>query len=171
MKLRYLTPLVLALGLTTGCIEIKVAKGGCDCNGKHEEYEDKDERGSKHEGKEKDEKGEHKKKKEKDEKGEENEDAEKKESKESEAQLRAEAKISEADARQTATATVPNGTIKEGELERENGHLQWSFDMATPGAKDITEVNVDAISGKVINVAKEAPESEQAEEKHEKDKD
>lgn len=76
-----------------------------------------------------------------------------------------EAKISEADARQTALARVPNGTIKEGELEREHGHLQWSFDIATPDTRDITEVNVDAVTGRVLDVSKEKPEGE----KNEKD--
>lgn len=70
-------------------------------------------------------------------------------------QLMAEAKISKADAEQIAMTKVPNGKIKEAELERENGHLQWSFDMATPGAEDITEVNIDAITGEVISIGTE----------------
>jgi uncharacterized membrane protein YkoI len=55
---------------------------------------------------------------------------------------------------------VPNGTIKESELEKESGHLQWSFDMATPGEKDITEVNIDAMTGVVLNIGKEAPDAD-----------
>lgn len=87
----------------------------------------------------------------------------------SQAKLQAEAKISEAEARHTALAKVPDGRIKEGELERENGHLQWSFDMATPGTKDITEVNIDALTGEVISVSKEKPEGEAAEKREDKD--
>lgn len=87
----------------------------------------------------------------------------------SQTKLHAEAKISEADARRTALAKVPDGRIKEGELERENGHLQWSFDMATPGTKDITEVNIDAITGDVLSVSKEKAEGEAAEKREEKD--
>lgn len=83
----------------------------------------------------------------------------------------AEAKISKETAEQTAMARVPNGTIKEGELEKENGKLQWSFDMATPDSKDVTEVNVDAISGDVISVAKESAESESKEAAEENDND
>ena len=71
------------------------------------------------------------------------------------AQLMAGAKISQADAQKTALDKVPNGTIKESELEKEHGKLQWSFDVATPGSEDITEVNVDAITGDVINIGKE----------------
>lgn len=80
------------------------------------------------------------------------------------ASLQAEAKISQADARQTALAKVPNGTVKDGELEKEGGKLIWSFDIATPDSKDITEVAVDAISGTVVSVVKETP-ADQAKEK------
>ena len=72
----------------------------------------------------------------------------------------AEAKVSKADAEKTALAKVPNGTIKEGELEKENGKLIWSFDLTTPDTKDITEVNVDAMTGEVVSVEKESAESE-----------
>jgi uncharacterized membrane protein YkoI len=68
-----------------------------------------------------------------------------------------EAKISKADAEKIAMTKVPNGTIKEAELEKENGHLQWSFDMAAPGQAEntITEVNIDAITGAVLSVGTE----------------
>jgi uncharacterized membrane protein YkoI len=71
------------------------------------------------------------------------------------AKLMAEAKISKETAQQIALAKVPNGTIKEGELENENGKLQWSFDMTTPDSNGITEVNVNAVTGDVISVGKE----------------
>ena len=82
----------------------------------------------------------------------------------------ADAKVSKEDAQKTALAKVPNGTIKEAELEKENGKLIWSFDVATPGTKDITEVNVDAITGAVIGVHKESAASEAKEAKEEKEK-
>jgi uncharacterized membrane protein YkoI len=72
------------------------------------------------------------------------------------AKLMAEAKISKDDATKTALAKVPGGTIKEAELEKEDGKLQWSFDVSTPDSKDITEVNVDAITGEVTSVKKES---------------
>jgi len=87
------------------------------------------------------------------------------------AKLMAKAKVSKADAEKTAMAKVPDGTIKESELEKEHGKLQWSFDMTTPDSKDITEVNVDAMTGDVISVEKEAPENESKEANEEKDKD
>ena len=84
-----------------------------------------------------------------------------KESKEAkQARLMADAKVSQADAQATAMAQVPNGTVRESELEKEHGHLQWSFDMATPGTTDITEVNVDAMTGKVLSIDKEKAEDE-----------
>jgi len=85
------------------------------------------------------------------------------------AKLMAEAKVSRADAEKTALAKAPNGTVKEGELEKEKGKLVWSFDITTPDSKDITEVNVDAITGDVVSVEKEAAENE-AKEAGEKDK-
>jgi hypothetical protein len=91
------------------------------------------------------------------------------------ARLQAQAKISQADAQATALAQVPNGTVKESELEKEHGKLIWSFDIATPDSKDITEVAVDAITGKVVSVEKETPEQQAKEAKEdakkEKDKD
>jgi uncharacterized membrane protein YkoI len=74
---------------------------------------------------------------------------------ESQSKLQAEAKVSKTDAQATALAKVPNGTCKEGELEREHGKLIWSFDFSTPDTKDITEVNVDAITGDVVNIEHE----------------
>jgi uncharacterized membrane protein YkoI len=44
-------------------------------------------------------------------------------------------------------------------LEKEDGKLQWSFDVAAPDSQDITEVNVDAITGDVISVEKESGEN------------
>jgi uncharacterized membrane protein YkoI len=98
---------------------------------------------------------------------------EKHESKEAkQAKLMAMAKVSQADAQATALAQVPNGTVKEAELEKEHGKLIWSFDIATPGTQDITEVNVDAMDGKVVSTEKEKAEDEAKEAKGEKkDKD
>ena len=91
--------------------------------------------------------------------------SEKNERKESQAQLQAEAKISRADAEKLALAKAPNGTIQEGELEREKGKLLWSFDIATPGTKDITEVAVDAVTGQVVAVENETPAQQEKEKK------
>jgi hypothetical protein len=92
------------------------------------------------------------------------------------AKLEAQAKISEADARVTALAKVPDGTIKEAELEKEKGKLIWSFDIARPGTKDITEVNVNAVTGEIVAVDVEAAkdqakEKDEDERKEKKDKD
>jgi uncharacterized membrane protein YkoI len=81
-----------------------------------------------------------------------------------EAKLEAQAKISRSEAEKIALAKVPGGTIKEGEIEKEKGKLIWSFDVATPGTADITEVQVDAVNGEVVAVEKETP-AQQAKEK------
>lgn len=74
---------------------------------------------------------------------------------EKESTLQAQAKVSKADAQATALAKVPNATVNECELEREHGKIIWSIALNTPDSKDITEVNVDAITGDVVNVEHE----------------
>jgi uncharacterized membrane protein YkoI len=84
---------------------------------------------------------------------------------------RREAKISEAQARSIAMNRVPDGKIKEAELEKEKGKLIWSFDMARPGTRDVTEVNVDAITGEIVAVDVESADKEKAEQHEEKEKE
>ncbi len=84
------------------------------------------------------------------------------------ADLKAEAKISETDARATALAKVPDGTIKEAELEKEKGKLIWSFDIARPNTKDITEVNIDAVTGEIVGTDIETPKDQAKEKDDEK---
>jgi uncharacterized membrane protein YkoI len=89
------------------------------------------------------------------------------------ARLMAKARVSKDDATKIALARVPNGTVKDAEIEKEHGKLIWSFDLATPDTRDITEVNVDAITGDVVSVEKEAAENEarEANEKQPKEKE
>ena len=42
-------------------------------------------------------------------------------------------------------------------LEKENGVLIWSVDIAQPGKKDLTDVWVNAATGKIIAVNAETP--------------
>jgi hypothetical protein len=70
---------------------------------------------------------------------------------ESQAALKAEATIKLAQAEKTALAKVPGGKIRSEELERENGRVVWSFEFSMPNTKSITEVQVDAKSGKVVS--------------------
>src|ERR1700730_8343211 len=73
------------------------------------------------------------------------------------------AKITKAEAEQIALAKVSHGTVKSAEIEKEKGHLVWSFDIARPGTRDITEILIDAKTGKIISTQTESP-SEQAKE-------
>jgi uncharacterized membrane protein YkoI len=75
----------------------------------------------------------------------------------SQAALKAEAKVTEIQARQTAMAKVPGGTVKSSELEKECGKVIWSFDIAMPKSRNITEVQVDAKTGKIISTQIETP--------------
>ena len=87
--------------------------------------------------------------------------------KETQADLRKEAKISEADARATALQQVPNGAVKSFELEREKGKLIYSYDITVPGKSGVEEVNVNAIDGSVVAKIHESAKTEKKEAKQE----
>jgi len=62
-----------------------------------------------------------------------------------------------------ALAKVPGGSVSSSELEKEHGKLVWSFDIAQTGSKNITEVQVDAKTGKVVSTKTETPDKERKE--------
>ena len=70
----------------------------------------------------------------------------------------------------TAQARLPKAKFDAGELEEEGGKLIYSFDFKTDGKTGIDEVNVDAMTGKVLSVAHESPEDEAKEAKADKAK-
>jgi hypothetical protein len=79
---------------------------------------------------------------------------------ESQAALQAEAKVTEQDARATALAKVANGKVQSSTLEKEHGRLVWSLDIAKPKTKNLTEVQVDAKTGKIAALKTETPAQE-----------
>jgi len=81
----------------------------------------------------------------------------------SQSEIKKEAKITKQQATATALARVPDGKIREAELEREGGKLVWSFDIARPGTKDITEIQVDAKTGEIVSQTTETPKHEASE--------
>lgn len=85
-----------------------------------------------------------------------------------ESRLAAKAKISRAEAEKTALAKVPGGAVVEGGLEEEKGKLIWSFDISMPGSKNVTEVQVDAITGAIVSVEIETPAQQEKERKEKK---
>ena len=87
-----------------------------------------------------------------------------------ESKLTSRAKITRAQAEAAALQKAPGGNVKEAELEEEHGKLVWSFDIARPGTRNVTEVLVDAITGKVIATETETPAHEAAEAADEKAK-
>jgi uncharacterized membrane protein YkoI len=87
---------------------------------------------------------------------------------ESQAVLGKQATVTEVQARDIALAKVLKGTVKSSELEKEHRKLIWSFDIATPGTRNITEVQVDARTGKVVATQIESPTEQGKEAKSEK---
>jgi len=84
------------------------------------------------------------------------------------ADLAKEAKVSLEAARKTALAHVKDGTVRSEELEREHGKLLYSFDIASKGKTGVTEVHVDAMTGKVLSTHHESAATEKKEAKEEK---
>jgi hypothetical protein len=81
----------------------------------------------------------------------------------SEGELLKQARVTKHQAKRIALARVKGGTIKSVELEKESGMLIWSIDVAQPGKKDITDVWVDATTGKITAVEVETPAIEKKE--------
>ena len=78
-------------------------------------------------------------------------------SKSSQAALSKEAKVTMEQAQKTALAKEA-GKIKSKELEREKGRLIYSFDIKT--ADGIHEVNIDAMTGEVVEDTVESTAAE-----------
>jgi len=66
-------------------------------------------------------------------------------------------KVTGEQATKSALSQVPGGTVKSFELEKENGKLIWSFDIAKPKTRNIIEVQVDAKTGKIVSTQTETP--------------
>lgn len=83
------------------------------------------------------------------------------------AALRAEAKVGEDSARAIARREVPNGRVQSLELEREHGKLIYSMDVKVAGRAGIEEINVDAVTGTLIAHEHETPKAERREARQE----
>lgn len=82
------------------------------------------------------------------------------------AKLAKQAKITMAQARETAMKAAP-GTVEDGELEKEHGKLVYSFDIRNSKGT-ISEVWVDAKTGKVVSNKEETKADEQKEKREDK---
>lgn len=78
------------------------------------------------------------------------------------------AKVSADSARALALADVPGATVKDMELEREHGKLVYSFDLTVPGKPGVEEVQIDAITAKLVSKKHETPRQERREAAREK---
>ena len=83
-----------------------------------------------------------------------------------EAKLARQAKITKERAQEIALKRAP-GTVESSELEREHGKLVYSFDILNAKGT-INEVQVSAITGKIVRVEHETKKQEEAEKRKEK---
>lgn len=77
--------------------------------------------------------------------------------------LASKAKISEDSAAKIALKRVAKGSIESVELEREKGKLIYSYDIKQAGKSGVEEVNVDAMTGKVVARMHESAKMEKKE--------
>ena len=77
--------------------------------------------------------------------------------------LAKDAKVSEDSAAKVALKRVPKGSIESVELEREKGKLIYSYDIKQPGRSGAEEVNVNAVTGKVVARMHESAAAEKKE--------
>lgn len=110
----------------------------------------------------------HKSKAEKEEKEEAGEQDEEEESAEQQAKLASRARITKEQAQEIALQRAP-GAVESGELEREHGKLVYSFDIRNSKGT-IDEVQVSAITGKIVRVEHETKSQEEAEKKQDEKK-
>jgi uncharacterized membrane protein YkoI len=82
-----------------------------------------------------------------------------------EAKLAGQAKITKEQAQKIALKRAP-GNVESGELEREHGKLVYSFDIRNAKGT-IDEVQVSAITGKVVRVEHETKQQEATEKRKE----
>ncbi|MBY0490036.1 MAG: PepSY domain-containing protein [Gemmatimonadaceae bacterium] len=70
------------------------------------------------------------------------------------------AKVTPEAALATAQAKVPGGTLKEAEIEKEDGKLVFVFSFTQKGKKGEDEVLVDAMTGALVKTEHESPAQE-----------
>jgi uncharacterized membrane protein YkoI len=63
---------------------------------------------------------------------------------------KAQTKVSEADARKTALASVPNGTVQSSKLATDKGRQVWAFELKGESSPNVVIVQVDASSGRIV---------------------
>jgi uncharacterized membrane protein YkoI len=69
----------------------------------------------------------------------------------------AHASVNRDTAEEIALKQVPGGNIVGGGLEKANGRLVWTLELAVPTSRNVHEVVIDADSGKVLSVRIETP--------------
>jgi uncharacterized membrane protein YkoI len=92
--------------------------------------------------------------------------AQKESAQEREAKLAREARVTKEQAQETALKRAP-GNVESAELEREHKKLVYSFDIRNAKGT-IDEVQVSAITGKVVRVEHESKKQEAAEKRKER---
>jgi uncharacterized membrane protein YkoI len=70
---------------------------------------------------------------------------------------KAQTMVTEDDARKTALASVPNGTVQNAKLVNDEGRQVWAFDLKSATSTNVFKVQVDASSGRIVSKSVERP--------------
>lgn len=69
-------------------------------------------------------------------------------------------KITRDEAQHIALKQVPDGSVKSARLERQGNAKFWAVAIARPGAKALSEIRVDSMSGRIITAEESMPPAE-----------
>ena len=73
----------------------------------------------------------------------------------SQSTLLKEATVTQHQAEKIALDKVPQGQIKESELEQKKGKLVWSIEVVVPGTEKETKFKIDAKTGEILSFKQE----------------
>ncbi len=63
----------------------------------------------------------------------------------------AQTKVSEADARKTAMASIPSASVVSSKLVTDKGRQVWAFELKSASSKNDFVIHVDANSGRIVS--------------------
>lgn len=74
----------------------------------------------------------------------------------------AQTKVSEADARKTALASIPSATVVSSKLVTEKGRQVWAYELKSGSSKNDFVIQVDANSGRIVGKSVKSAQTDKA---------
>ncbi len=64
------------------------------------------------------------------------------------------ARLPQSDAEDIARAKVPRGTVERSKLGWQYSKLVWNLEVSSPDTTDVTELQIDAVTGEIVSMDK-----------------